>query len=81
MAGHSIITADGRRCFIDYADAEGGAVVNGRVWRWEFHEYLGPTFLKKNGEPRKCQNPQKAVWNAFGKWFREYKKQEYERRK
>jgi hypothetical protein len=77
MAGHSIITADGRLAFIDYADAEGSAVVNGREWKWEFHEHLGPTFLLKNGEPRKCQHPKKAVWDAFAKWFRKYKLEKY----
>jgi hypothetical protein len=46
--------------------------VNGRVWRFDFDRHLGPTWLKKNGEDRKCQNPNKAVWKAFGKWFDQY---------
>ena len=72
MAGHSEII-NGSRVFIDYADAEGSAVVNGRVWRWEFHEWCGPSFLRKDGEPRKCQCPTvKAVWDAFEKWHRKY---------
>jgi hypothetical protein len=47
-------------------------IVNGRVWRFDFYRYFGPTWLKKNGEIRKCQNPKKAVWKAFGKWFDQY---------
>lgn len=75
MAGERIQMPDGTFCFIDYADGEGQAVVNGRVWRWEFHEYCGPTFLRADGEPRKCQCPTvEAVWRAFEKWHRAYEK-------
>ena len=64
MAGH---ISNGMA--IDYADGWGEAVVNGRLWRWEFHDYLGPTFLRKDGEPRKCQCPTvPAVWDAFAAW-------------
>lgn len=74
MAGHSEII-NGSRVFVDYADAEGSAVVNGRTWRWEFHEYLGPGWLRKDGEPRKCQCPtSKAVWAAFEKWHKNYRR-------
>lgn len=45
-------------------------IVNGREWRFNFHRYLGPDWLKKNGEPRKCQCPSsKAVWVEFDKWL------------
>ena len=72
MAGHCAII-NGQKVFIDYPDAEGSAIVNGRVWRWEWHDYLGPTFLKKDGNPRKCQCPTvKAVWDAFEKWLKRY---------
>lgn len=75
MAGHSIQHADGSRTFIDYADAEGRAVVNGRVWRWYFHEWGGPLFLRADGEPRKCQCPTvKAVWDAFTRWHKRYER-------
>jgi hypothetical protein len=46
--------------------------VNGRVWRFDFDRHLGPTWLRKDGSNRKCQNPGKQVWDAFGKWFNEY---------
>jgi hypothetical protein len=52
--------------------------VNGRVWRFDFDRHLGPTWLKKNGEDRKCQNPNKAVWKAFGKWFDKYNLKNWE---
>jgi hypothetical protein len=42
--------------------------VNGRIWRFDYDRWLGPVFLKKNGEPRECQNPNKAVWQAFENW-------------
>lgn len=67
MAGMRAIIG-GSVCFIDFADAEGSATVNGKVWRWEYHNFLGPTFVLANGEARKCQNPPKAVWAAFEKW-------------
>lgn len=74
MAGHMTLVG-GSPCFIDYADAYGEAVVNGRVWRWEYHNYLGPTFLRKDGEPRKCQCPTiDAVWDAFQVWLKKYEK-------
>ncbi len=77
MAGHSITMGDGTRAFIDYADGEGSAVVNGRLWRWEFHRWGGPTFLRKDGEPRACQNPTvKGVWDAFELWFHKWKMNE-----
>lgn len=72
MAGHRIDFTDGTVAYVDYADADGRAVVNGRVWRWEFHEYCGPLFLRADGEPRKCQCPTvKAVWVAFDQWLKE----------
>lgn len=69
MAGMRI----GNMC-IDYHDGEGSAVVNGREWRWEFHEYCGPTFLRKDGEPLKRFPSEKhPVWDEFDKWLKLYK--------
>ena len=54
-------------------DADGSAIVNGREWRWEFHRYLGPTFLKQDGEPRKKFPSEKhPVWDVFEAWHKEY---------
>jgi hypothetical protein len=44
--------------------------VNGRIWRFDYDSWFGPLWLKKNGEPRECQNPNKAVWQAFEEWSR-----------
>lgn len=70
-----MLILNGSPCFIDYQDREGSAIVDGREWRWSFHNYLGPSFLKKDGELRKCQYPtNKKVWAAFEEWLNEYRK-------
>ena len=48
--------------------------VNGRVWRFDFDERGGPHWTRKDGEGRKCQSPNKAVWQAFERWFKRYRK-------
>jgi hypothetical protein len=44
----------------------------GKVWRFEFHEYLGPTVLRKDGSPYKRIGPPEgsSFWPAFEKWLR-----------
>ena len=72
MAGH-LTYINGSPCFLDYPDGYGSAIVDGRKWEWDFSEYGGPTFLKKDGEPRKNQFPtNKKVWAAFNEWFQNY---------
>lgn len=51
----------------DFTDQE--IIVNGRVWRFDFDRRLGPLWLRKDGMERRCQNPNKAVWDAFEKWL------------
>lgn len=46
--------------------------VNGRVWRFDHDERLGPLWLRKDGSERKCQCPGKAVWRAWEKWHRKW---------
>ena len=46
-------------------------VVNGREWWFDYDKKLGPLWLKADGYPRKCQNPSKAVWQAFEQWQKE----------
>lgn len=73
MAGQIINWGNGRMA-IDYHDGEGSAIVNGRLWRWEFHEYCGPTFLRKDGEARKhIPKENHPVWDAFEKWLKKYR--------
>jgi hypothetical protein len=43
-------------------------IVNGRVWRFDFCRHTGPLWLKKDGSERRCQNPNKRVWDAFEQW-------------
>lgn len=73
MAGSSFIDSNGNPVHMDFSDAYGEATINGTVWRWEYHRYLGPGFLRKDGELRKCQCPTvKAVWDAFYAWLENY---------
>ena len=60
-------------CAFDYCDGEGSAVVKGRAIRWEFHEYLGPIFLRADGEPMKSQPGEgHGVWRHFEAWLPKY---------
>jgi hypothetical protein len=53
------------------ADAEGFAIVNGRMWRWEFSKRTGPLFLRADGEPRvRWPGEKHPVWRAVKKWQR-----------
>ena len=57
-------------------DAEGSAVVNGRTYRWEFHNTLGVTFLRADGEPLRRQPGEgHPVWQPFGEWLEAYRKE------
>lgn len=58
-------------------DAEGSGVDrNGKLWRWDFHEYCGPLFLKKNGDPLKNQpmTENHPAWAPFEAWLRDRSK-------
>lgn len=47
----------------------GEARVNGRIYRWEFHEMFGPTFIGVNGEPwKRPPNVNGKIWAAFEAW-------------
>ena len=72
MNGHFKII-NGIAVFMDYPDGYGEAVVKGRTWRWHFHRYCGPLWLRKDGEHLKNQRPPKAVWRAFDKWLKKLK--------
>lgn len=53
----------------DYMDQR--IMVNGREWRFDFSKMFGPLWLRKDGEPRVCQNPKEEVWKAFQQWMTE----------
>jgi hypothetical protein len=65
---------NGSPVIVTVPDAEGFAIVNGRMWRWEFSKWTGPMFLRANGEPMVRQPGAKnPVWGAFEKWQKENK--------
>ena len=48
---------------------------NGRVYRFEWHAYLGPTFLRKDGEPlARYPSERNPMWHAFNAWYRQGRK-------
>jgi hypothetical protein len=49
----------------------GQAQVGPTLWRWEYSPRFGPLWLRKDGEPRECQNPKRAAWDAFERWLDE----------
>ena len=45
----------------------------GKLWRWEFTEWMGPTFLRKDGEFMKRQPGEKSpAWSVFEKWHKRH---------
>lgn len=43
---------------------------NGKVYQFEWHKYLGPTFLRKDGEPlARFPGEKNPMWNYFNLWF------------
>jgi len=57
-----------------FRDATGCAEVNGRTYRWEFHDYLGPTFLCADWETPLKRQPGEhhPIWEKFGEWLTAY---------
>lgn len=72
MTCHRIVTPTMQAIVCDFTHGESSAVVNGRSWQWGFHDYLGPTFYRKDGVPLANQNPPQRVWDAFGDWLTKY---------
>ena len=54
--------------------ATGSTVIAGKTWRWEFHDYLGPTFLKADWETPLVNQPSEKhpVWDRFDEWLKDY---------
>lgn len=66
--------SDGMVVHICGPEAEGSAVVRGRTWRWDFHDYLGPCFVDAKGNPLKRQPTERnPVWDAFAVWLENYR--------
>jgi len=45
----------------------------GKLWRWEFTEWMGPMFLRKDGEFMERQPGEKSpAWDVFEKWHKKH---------
>lgn len=66
---------------IDFFDATGSATVNGRTYYWEFYEWTGPVFTRKDGQPL-AQYPSEThpVWPAFVTWLQDYEQKQRNQR-
>jgi len=51
---------------------------DGKLYRWEFGEYIGPVFVGKNGDPLKNQPVREnyPCWKPFEEWFAQRKPKE-----
>lgn len=72
MKLHAKITKDGEVvALIHGPDAIDQKIKwNGRIWRFDFDRNSGPLWLRKDGEPRKNQDPPLPVWHAFDRWLK-----------
>ena len=44
-------------------------LANGKVYQFEWHKYLGPTFLRKDGEPlARFPGVRNPMWKTFDLW-------------
>jgi hypothetical protein len=67
-------TVNGSPVFIDGPDAtDCEIIVNGKPWYFNYDTRFGPLWIRKDGEPRKCQNPNKQVWKAFEEWQKQWR--------
>lgn len=50
---------------------------SGKEWHFEFHEYCGPSLLKKDGGIKRAMPGEKSpFWDAFQAWFDDGKRWE-----
>lgn len=49
----------------------------GKTWTFEYHDYFGPSVLRKDGEISARQpGPRSNFWKAFERWERRRERQE-----
>lgn len=62
------------KCIVDcFCDGEGSAKIGNTIWRWEFHEYMGPTFYRGKKSDTPVDPPARSpVWDAFNEWLWAY---------
>jgi hypothetical protein len=74
MAGKFVLI-NGSIAHINLPDGKGSAVVNGRTYRWYFHDYCGSEFVDAHSVPlRRQPSPRHPVWAEFEKWLKKYRK-------
>lgn len=60
-----------RAIVCSFAHDEGKAMVGGKMYRWEYHPYLGLNFVRADGIATANQDPPRAVWREVEKWMAE----------
>lgn len=74
MACYHVQFDKGDRAIITLPDDEGRIKLGRYTWRWDFHNFLGPSFFRvRRGGETFVENPPQEVWDAFGAWFKERK--------
>lgn len=64
----------GSGVFLDGSSATGEAIVKGKRYYWDMHDYCGPLFTDKEGEPLNRQpGSRHPVWPAFNEWLTVYR--------
>lgn len=67
------IVGENFNAIVSVPDAYGQCVIGGKTWRWDFHWFCGPTFLRADGEPLTNQPRERhSVWDRFAEWLSEY---------
>lgn len=61
--------ARGSQIIICGCHAEGQTEIAGRIWKWTFHDYTGPTFYDARDKERKFPNERHIVWGEFNHWL------------
>lgn len=60
----------GTPMIVTVSDGSGEAIVKGRKWHWEHHNYCGPVWINKDGTDRKRQpGEHHPVWKAYNRWL------------
>ncbi len=72
MPCESFQSSDGKVRGIFCTASEYEYVHEGRTWRFEYHEYMGPWPLRRDGQPfKKSPGLKSKFWPAFEAWHRE----------
>lgn len=64
--------SEGRCCGLVHGPDEVGCSVKalGKTWRFDHDNRFGPLWVKRNGYTDcRRQNPPKAVWRAYERWY------------